>query len=248
MSSSIPIVQGVAVGPPKTSQYQSVGAVATPATANNYYHVADVSTSYNGQENMQQLRASPIKQYQDVIWAVLFIAHLIAISIYIVFGMMNSSSTSLTMTAITGPILFLTSVTGLTAVTLSAFSLTFMMYHATLLIQAGLFFSCGCTLIMSVVGFLSGSIMMGILGLISFAVSIWYTYLVWKQIPFAAANLNTALSAVRDNMGLTVVSFIFTLIAFAWTFLWFSGVGGAYVESNSVVIFLLVRNLFCLHG
>ena len=252
MSSNIPIVQGVAVPHNKTSDYHSVAV--TPDTNNNsntnsYYHVADVPTSYNSND-MQQLRTSPIKQYQDVIWGILFVAHFIGMITFIVYSFMNpvtvtneDGSTSTTnVAALNGKIIFLTATTGMTAVGLSAISISFMMHHAKILVEVGLLFSVATSLFIAIVGFMMGSIMMGVIGIISFAVGICYTYAVWSRIPFAAANLTTALTAVRANMGLTVVSLGVTLLAFGWTIVWFLGVGGAYVQSNGAVIFVLVRH------
>lgn len=255
-SSHIPIVQGVAVPHHhnKTSDYHSV-AVTPPTTSttttNSYYHVADVPSSYNSSSNidLQQLRAAPIKQYQDVIWAILFVAHFIGMMILIMYRLMNpitlynedGTTTTTNMSALNGKIMFLTGTTGLTAVGLSAISLSFMMQHAKTLVEVGLLFSVATSLVIAIAGFMMGSIMMGVLGIISFVIGICYTYAVWSRIPFAAANLNTALTAVRANMGLTVVSLFFTLLAFGWTILWILGVGGAYVESNAAIVFILVR-------
>jgi Plasma-membrane choline transporter len=254
MASNIPIVQGVAVPHNKTSDYHSVAATPDTGAHNNptsYYHVADVPTSYNTSNvnDMQQLRESPIKQYQDVIWAILFIVHFIAMITLIVYSFMNpvtiyndDGSTSTTdVSAMNGKILFLTATTGMTAVGLSAISFSLMMHHAKLLVEIGLIFSVATSLVIAIVGFMMGNIWMGVAGIISFLIGICYTYAVWSRIPFAAANLNTALTAVRANMGLTVVSLFFTLLAFGWTVVWFLGVGGAYLQSNGAVMFILVR-------
>jgi hypothetical protein len=240
---NIPIVQGVPVPSKSTYQYNSVATTTNAAGSNPYYHVADVLPSQ--QQDMQQLRASPIKQYQDVIWAILFILHLIGIVVLISYGIANpSNADGSNITSMNGSIIFLTCVTGLTSVALSSLSLSIMMQHAKLLVEVGLIFSVATSLVIAIVGFMMGSIMMGVLGIISFCVGCCYTVAVWSRIPFAAANLNTALSVVRDNMGLTVVSFIFTLIAFAWSILWFIGVGSSYAGSNGAVIFILVS--YCL--
>jgi hypothetical protein len=241
MSSSIPIVQGVPVPPKSDYQYNSVSTASAP---NQYYHVSDVPPSQ--QQDMQQLRASPIKQFQDVIWAILFILHLIGMITFIIYGLMNPNADGVNITSMNSSIIFLTCVTGLTSVSLSSMALSVMMQHAKLLVEVGLIFSVATSLVIAIFGFMTGSIMMGVLGIVSFFIGCCYTYAVWSRIPFAAANLNTALSAVRDNMGLTVVSFIFTLIAFAWSILWFLGVGSAYAGSNGAVIFSLVRYCFLL--
>jgi hypothetical protein len=41
-------------------------------------------------------------------------------------------------------------------------------------------------------------------------VGLCYARIVWPRIPFAAANLKTALTAVKDNMGLVVATLFST--------------------------------------
>lgn len=61
----------------------------------------------------------------------------------------------------------------------------------------------------------------------------------WPRIPFAAANLNTALTAVKANMGLTVIAYFMMVLALGWTIFWFMGVGDALTSSNGGILFLL---------
>lgn len=67
------------------------------------------------------------------------------------------------------------------------------------------------------------------------------------RIPFAAANLCTALTAVQSNMGLTFIAVIMLLLAMVWSLLWFSGLGDAVSTSNGGVIFLLLVSYFWVH-
>jgi Plasma-membrane choline transporter len=237
MSSHIPIVQGIAVQPDGSSKYQTSYSSYDQGVAQPNHAVP---TSYDGvsPQELQQMRATPIKQYQDVIWAVLFIAHLIAV---VVVVLLEFSSSTVQGTSLQGNIIFLTCTTGLAAVGLSSMALSFMMQHAKPLVEMALIFSVASSLAVGIMGFMFGSILMGCLGLLSFVVGCCYAKLVWPRIPFAAANLNTALSAVRENLGLTVVSFGFTAIAFGWTIFWFLGVGNSLAGNNGAVVFLLVR-------
>ena len=206
------------------------------------YH-EEAADSAQAQE-LRPLRQSPTKQYQDVGWAVAFIIHLIVIIFVIVFGMLSPSaaaaddenSTSVSYT----PVIFTVGVTGLTSLVLSSAALTFMMKNTEILVQTSLLFSVGSSLAIGILGFMTGSMLMGALGLISFAVGIWYTKVVWPRIPFAATNLKTALTAVQANSGLLVTSFGFTLLAFVWTVLWFLGVGASLSTQNLVVVSLFV--------
>lgn len=61
---------------------------------------------------------------------------------------------------------------------------------------------------------------MAIMGFLGFAFGFCYAYYVWDRIPFAAANLNTALVAVRSNLGTAVVAYFFLFLAFGWSVWW----------------------------
>ncbi len=65
-----------------------------------------------------------------------------------------------------------------------------------------------------------------------FAIGICYAKMAWPRIPFAAANLNTALTAVKSNMGLTVCAYGMLVLAFGWSLLWFVGIGDAVSSNN----------------
>jgi Plasma-membrane choline transporter len=67
------------------------------------------------------------------------------------------------------------------------------------------------------------------------------------RIPFAAANLSTALSAVQSNMGLTFVALIMLVLALVWSLLWFVGLGGAVSSSNGGIVFLLLVSYYWVH-
>jgi len=58
------------------------------------------------------------------------------------------------------------------------------------------------------------------MGLVFFAINVCYTCMVWSTIPFAAANLNTACTAIKANLGLAVVAYIFLATALVWTVSW----------------------------
>jgi hypothetical protein len=72
-------------------------------------------------------------------------------------------------------------------------------------------------------------------------------FLVWSRIPFAAANLVTALTAVRQNMGVSVLAYGFLTLAFAWSLLWFMGVGSALTGNQVAVVFLCFVSYYWVH-
>lgn len=191
---NIPVVQGVTVD----NKYQSA--------------------PYQSVEPTPNLRAAPIKQFQDVIWAVLFLAHLVIMVVVIGSGFSLSAfgggggggddgdGGNL------GGILFFAGCTGAASIGLSVSAMGFMKRYAEILVKMALFFSVGFSLAMGVLGFMTGNMLMGIMGVVSFAIGCCYAYIVWSRIPFAAVNLKTALTAVQANMGLMVLSLFCTLV------------------------------------
>ena len=107
--------------------------------------------------------------------------------------------------------------------------------------------------------FLSGSIFGAIIGLIFFAVSICYARAVWPRIPFATANLVTAITAVKANWGVVIYAFVFTVLAGAWSLIWTIGFVGVFdrtyecdennvcTDPNYGFLFLLFVSYFFAH-
>jgi enamine deaminase RidA (YjgF/YER057c/UK114 family) len=234
--SNVPIVQGIAIDD-TSSKYQAPYDYESPQ--GNAYQKIEPNT-FSSTTHNEQLRNEPIKQFQDVIWAILFVVHLCVVMVLIAMGMGSGSAFSQGTSY--GGVLFVAGVTGLVAMGLSAGALSFMMQNAEMLVRIALIFSVATSLAIGIIGFMAGNMWMGGLGLLSFAIGCCYAKIVWPRIPFAATNLNTALSAVRANMGLTVASFGLTALAFGWTVLWFLGVGSALSGSNELSIFFLVSS------
>jgi hypothetical protein len=223
--SNVPIIQGVSVSDPYHSSHVP-------------YHAA--SSDYAAAESTH-LRPTPNHQFQDVMWAVAFYVHLLVVICMIVLGLQSSEGVT---SGAYGGIVFTVSVTGVTSVGFSIAALSFMMKNAEALVQTALFFSVASSLAVGIVGFMAGSILMGVLGLVSFAIGICYARMVWSRIPFAAVNLKTALTAVQQNLGLTGISFVFTGLAFVWTLLWFLGLG-SYLEGNNLAMIFFLVSSFC---
>lgn len=245
--SNIPIVQGVAV-PSEQNQYgYQQQAQEAPPASNPNYNSPDGSNYENmaAVSNVQQRRANPSQQYQDVVFAVAFIAHLIAMVVVISMNMGSVGGDN--GSASYGGIIFMVSVTGLAAVGLATLALSFMLKNSTALVKAALIFSVATSLAVGIIGFMFGSLMMGIMGIVSFAIGICYAKVVWPRIPFAAANLNTALVAVQQNMGLAVVAYGFLAIAFAWSIFWILGLGDALGGQNLPVVFLCFVSYYWVH-
>lgn len=66
------------------------------------------------------------------------------------------------------------------------------------------------------VGVVGGAAMGGLLC----AFAAYYAHCVWGRIPFAAANLVTAVTAVRANIGLALYAYISLILLFGWSIWW----------------------------
>jgi hypothetical protein len=70
-------------------------------------------------------------------------------------------------------------------------------------------------------------------GIIALALTVAYTFIVWDRIPFAGANLLTALSGVKAFPGTIVIAFCFQALALAWSLYFSVVVIGVYDSINS---------------
>jgi hypothetical protein len=103
---------------------------------------------------------------------------------------------------------------------LSILSLALMIRFAEGLIKLSLFFNISIGLITCVTGFVMGSTEAGIMGLVIFALAVCYACALWSRIPFAAANLVTASTAIQANMGVTVFAYGAILLNGLWMIFW----------------------------
>jgi hypothetical protein len=241
--SSIPIVQGTAVEH-NGSKYGQ--APPPPSYASNDGEDQQYFNYSATEEATPERRQNPPKQYQDVAWALLFVAHLIAMLVVISMGLTGSNQNAYG-GGYGGTIFVVVGVTGLSSLIFSSLALSQMMKHTEILVQVALIFSVLCSLAIGIVGFMIGSIMTGVIGLIAFAFGCCYAKIVWPRIPFAATNLETALSAVRANLGLAIAAYGMTALAFVWSFFWFTGLADAFAGSNLGIIFLLFLSFYWVH-
>ena len=69
-------------------------------------------------------------------------------------------------------------------------------------------------------------------------------YSVWNRIGFAAANLTTALTAVRANKGLVVTAFGCLVIALIWSLWWSIAAAGILNELGEGTLFFTLLSYF----
>jgi hypothetical protein len=99
------------------------------------------------------------------------------------------------------------------------------------LIKAALLFTVVMAGAWCAIAFLTGNIFGGIIGAIFFAITICYAYAVWSRIPFATANLVTACTAIKANLGIAFYAYIFAFLAGAWSIGWAVAVIGVFDET-----------------
>ena len=223
MQGNIPVVQGYSVPSPNAKLspggYAEVDAVGT--------------SSYNGQNGEIQP-----KRFNDVFFAILFYAHLAVMGFLLFAVLAQGDNGDGNGVEFASGMVYFCGVCGMFATVLSTVTLGFMMKFASNLVKISIFFQIGCSLAMGILGIMSGSIMMAILGFLSFAIGFCYAYFVWHRIPFAAANLNTALTAVKANLGVAIVAYFFLFLGFGWA-IWWSIVAGDMMSNYGAGIAFL---------
>ena len=103
---------------------------------------------------------------------------------------------------------------------ISALFLSVMMRFAESLIKFALWFNIITPLFMAILALLAGAIPFALMCFVAFAFTAYYAYVVWGRIPFAAANMRTAVTAVQANFGLTFFAFNSLILGFFWTLWW----------------------------
>ena len=88
------------------------------------------------------------------------------------------------------------------------------------LIKVSLLFVVALSGVWAAMAFLSGAFGAGILGVIFFAISVCYARAVWGRIPFASVNLVTACTAIKGNLGVLIVAYLFTGLGVLWSVTW----------------------------
>mmetsp|Transcript_21370 Transcript_21370/g.42885 ORF Transcript_21370/g.42885 Transcript_21370/m.42885 type:complete len:807 (+) Transcript_21370:83-2503(+) len=103
---------------------------------------------------------------------------------------------------------------GAFAMIISAMALAFMMAMSRRLVYVALVLSIGVSFAWGTIGIgISPNSFVPVSGIIALMLTVGYMFVVWDRIPFASANLTTALTGVRDNLGLVGVAFFFQFLA-----------------------------------
>ena len=105
---------------------------------------------------------------------------------------------------------------------LSVLMMTFMKTNAVALIQSSLYFAVGFNIILALWLLIAadGGIAAGIGPAFLALLLAWYAKIVWHRIPFAAANLRTAITAVQANIGMAFLALANIPLVTLWFGIW----------------------------
>ena len=109
---------------------------------------------------------------------------------------------------------------GLGGFVISTLAMTLMMSCPKILIKIALFFNIFVTLLIAMIALVSGVLPLAAMCGIGFLFSAYYAYVVWNRIPFAAANLCAAVTAVRSNLGVAFFAYTNLIATFLWSLWW----------------------------
>lgn len=117
------------------------------------------------------------------------------------------------------------------ACAIASLALLVTTHFAAQLIQASIIFNILISIAFSVVCFSQDAAGMAGFGLFSCFIGILYAWSIWPMIPWAASNLVTAVTAIRTNVGVTVVGLGMVLLTSAFTLLWLLAFFGTAMHS-----------------
>jgi hypothetical protein len=124
-------------------------------------------------------------------------------------------------------------VSGLAGFLVSSLAMSLMMAIPTAIIKIALAFNLVVTTAVCLFAIVVGAIGVGVMAGIGLVLTIYYTYVVWRRIPFAASTLVTALTAVKCNMGLAFFAYNNLVVTFLWALWWATAfVATFYVMGN----------------
>jgi hypothetical protein len=231
-----------------------------------------VEAAMNGEIIVDPLQAghglrgeSQAAQYRDTPFAVGFMVQLAMVFFLAIFWGLGSLKQEETISTDdeTGTdtlslwgFFFLLFLVSTSSIGIAAMSLDFMTTHAEHLMQAALMVSCVVLGAVVVLLFANDSSGFGFCWLFVLICTGLYAYSVQRRIPFASANLRTALSAIQMNYGVCMLAYAVAAVANLWVVIWllaFLGVafrsssctdGSCEMHMNPVAFFVLLLSYF----
>lgn len=125
---------------------------------------------------------------------------------------------------------YLALLSGLVSVLLASTALSVLVHVAEKLVQFSLMVSLSVNSLLVLLFLIEGSWIGVVIFGLSLLWGILYANSVWKRIPFAAANLQTAIAALQNNQGIFIVAIGATVLNFLWCMLWVLALVGVFVK------------------
>lgn len=169
---TIPIVQGTEV--------PNGGYQAPTDHYNPYVGAADDGRIGDPAHNNSPATDEKPRQFQDLPWAALFVVHLVVIVAVCSVNLSMNDDGDGASGASAGVVWFV-GVTAVVSIGISCASLSFMMQYPKALVKMALLFSISMSLVMAVLGFISGQTWMALLCLLMFVIGICYARMVWPR-------------------------------------------------------------------
>jgi len=186
---------------------------------------------------------SSAKGFRDWPFAILFILHLIAILVFMgvwgikaTFGGDGEDAFAGIDSKDAQRFGFLAVGLAVIAAVLSIVCLQLVVRFASTIITIALWFSFLLNVAMAILGFVVGSWIFGIIGLLFAAITFCYIRAVRDRIPFASANLTVAAAAIKSHCSLYPIAFSVMILQVAWIFVWtfaFIGIQAQISDSQS---------------
>jgi len=180
------------------------------------------------------------KNCNDVFFALLFVAHLGWL--VILFTRYEAADTESDWTS--AGVYKFAGYTSLVAIVLSTVSLFVMSAFADKLVEIALVASLAGSLGVTIYAIVVWKVWMIVVSGISFLFAAIFVWCMWNKIPFAAANLRTAIRAIRTNMGLVFMVYVYDAVAFGFTLLWMNATGAGMNQAGWWTIFLFLLSFY----
>eukprot|EP00535_Pseudo-nitzschia_heimii_P009538 CAMPEP_0197187966 /NCGR_PEP_ID=MMETSP1423-20130617/16951_1 /TAXON_ID=476441 /ORGANISM="Pseudo-nitzschia heimii, Strain UNC1101" /LENGTH=909 /DNA_ID=CAMNT_0042639687 /DNA_START=107 /DNA_END=2836 /DNA_ORIENTATION=+ len=131
-------------------------------------------------------------------------------------------------------LIYLAALCGVFAMVISGLTLLLMTIIANKIVQIALILSITFSFVWGTMGIgLSPKKIVPITGIVALTLSVGYAFIVWDRIPFAAANLNAALTGIIANPGAIFIAFVFQLLALGWS-IYYTFVGGGVYDAIKI--------------
>jgi hypothetical protein len=178
---------------------------------------------HSAQIYMNDIRGTKqMARCRNVIFFILFVFHLLFIvyvgNLYAKDALSTHTAQKGVVTIYYSNLIYIACLSGSFAVVVSSALLGAMTIFAEKFIQVALMVVITLSFMWGTIGVgLSAKNVVPVTGVIALALSVAYAFIVWDRIPFASANLHSALSAIRAYPGIVGVALIFQALALGWT-------------------------------